>query len=506
MSPLAPLLLPILLSPRAAPDALVATHYFYWYRWPDSHFSQPGAPGPEGHLRRFPAPETVDWGSAAWHETQFRAMAAAGIDVALPVYWGAPGAYDRPGTCFSVEGLAPMAAALDAIAAAGETGVRLGMFYDTTTLLRSVRGLASGPGMPERPDLTAPEGKALFCGTVVEYFARVPERHWARLDSRPLVVTYGSGFAGAWDATLGPALRAAFAARFPGEAPFLVADATWGEIGQDLTTAWGAALVGPQLFPGVAQIGPGYDDSCVPSRHTPVRAREDGAFYRWSWRQAVVAKPRLVLIETWNEMHEGTEICATIETGRFYLELTREWTRRLAAGDPGPELPPPAPLYHRPDLAWGAEAKDAAEVRADYSRSSVERLGLREVVWEDGPCAVADGALRPRPVAAESVTYLYFQVSDHWRFDIAADLELAVTIDGAGEGELGVQYDSRDPAAPLDGAYAAAVLHSSIREGAATTLVYRLPGARLANRQNGGADLRLVTRGGGLAVGAVRLR
>ena len=308
----------------SSPDEpTVATHYFYWYRWPDAHFNEPGAPGREGHRRHLPAPETVSWLSVDWHTKQFHAMAECGIDVALPVYWGAPGAYERAGTRFSVEGLPPMVEALDCMVAAGEKAVKLGLFYDTSTLRRSVRGLPVDGEHPDREDLTTPEGTALFCATIVEYFERIPPRHWARFDGRPLVVTYVSGFAGKWNEQLGPALHAAFAARFPGEKPYLVADASWGEIGQDRHTSWGAALHGPKLFPGVAQIGPGYDDSPVPGRRTPIREREKGRFYRWSWREAVLSQPELVLIETWNEMHEGTEICKTIEAGRRYLDLYR---------------------------------------------------------------------------------------------------------------------------------------------------------------------------------------
>lgn len=313
---------------------IVATHYFYWYRWPDQHFNQPGAPGHEGHYHRLVQPEKVSYEDPDWHAREFAAMRQAGIDVALPVYWGAPGAYDRPGLRFSRAGLAPMVAALRQL---GDRGVRLGLFYDTSTLSNAVRGASPSSALT---DLTSPEGQELFCGTVLEYFELVPPDLWARLDDRPLVVLYVSAFASAWDERLGEVLAERFEKRFPGERPFLVADATWGEIGQDRTTSWGAALWGPKLYPGVAQIGPGYNDTPVPNRTTPIRDRENGNYYRHSWRSALLHCPELVLIETWNEMHEGTEICSTIETGRTYLGLTADWIKRLKhGGDAGPEIP-----------------------------------------------------------------------------------------------------------------------------------------------------------------------
>jgi hypothetical protein len=316
-----------------AEGPVVATHYFYWYRWPDKHFNLPGAPGREGHFHHLPRPEEVSYLNPDWHAREFAAMNRAGVDVALPVYWGAPGAYERETIRFSRDGLAPMVQALRKL---GDRGVKLGLFYDTSTLANATRGASPPEG---RPDLTQPEGQDLFCQTIIEYFEHIPQDLWARIDGRPLVVLYAAAFAEKWDATLADVLRRRFESRFPGEQVFLVADASWGEIGQDRTTRWGAALAGPQLFPGVAQIGAGYNDTPVPERTTPIRHREDGNFYRHSWRAALRHQPQLVLLETWNEMHEGTDICQTIETGATYLDLTREYVTKLKhGGDPGREI------------------------------------------------------------------------------------------------------------------------------------------------------------------------
>ena len=60
----------ILLSGLAAAPGLaqapvtVATHYFYWYRWPSEHFDEPGAPGSQGHCRHFAVPQEVSYLSA----------------------------------------------------------------------------------------------------------------------------------------------------------------------------------------------------------------------------------------------------------------------------------------------------------------------------------------------------------------------------------------------------------------------------------------------------------
>lgn len=485
----------------AAAQPVVATHYFYWYRWPDEHFDPHDDPRIEGHRHHFPEPEKVSYLDPAWHRAQFRAMATCGIDVALPVYWGAPGAYDRRGLRFARAGLGPMVEALDTLAARGEPRVRLGLFYDTSTLANDVRGVPPRGG---RADLCSEAGKALFCRTIVDFFATIPPRHWARMRGRPLVVLYVSAFAARWDETLGGALRAAFAKRFAGERPFLVADASWGEIGQDATTSWGAALFWPRVYGEVVQIGPGYDDTPVPGRRTPIRDREDGAFYRLSWHAALRARPALVLIETWNEMHEGTEICETRETGTRYLDLTREYVRRLRAGEP----PPPDPeLRHatprgRPDRGWGAGAAGRPEVVATFAGDETRGVGLRPMPWEDGRFSITGGRLVPQ-IPPERPGYVYFRVSDHWRYDTTEDLEACVVTEGTGRIDL--QYDARGRPGPMLGAYAAAPATGSRREGRLTETRFLLRDAMLANRQNGGADLRLVVRGE-VAVVSVRLR
>lgn len=476
---------------------LVATHYFYWYRWPDSHFNQPGAPGREGHTHHLKSPERTSWLDPDWHEQQLRDMGAAGIDVALPVYWGAPGAYQRPGLRWAVEGIPPMVRAAERL---GPRGVKLGLFYDTSTLLNRVRGVAPANG---RADLSTARGKDLFCGTVIEYFARIPRHLWGRMRGRPLVVLYSSGFAARWDRGLGRVLRARFANRFEGEQPFLVADASWGDIGQDRTTQWGAALAGPRLFDGVAQIGPGYDDSPVPGRSTPIRERENGAFYTNAWRAAIKHRPELVLIETWNELHEGTEICETIETGRSYIRLTRLGVRRLRRGAwPGSPVrlrwPDPRP---RPDRSWGSRAKGVARVRQDWV-GATPGVGIRHRAWEDGPVHRRTGALVSP--GAPGVRYVYLQVSDHWRFDVAErpGKDLLLDVVTAEACEIRVQYDGWDRRAPLDGAYSPAV---KVPTDTPERKRFRLPRVRFANRQNGGADLRLVLTGPDVRLRSVTL-
>ena len=474
-----------------ANDAVVATHYFYWYRWPAEHFPQPNDPLGQGHFHQFPNPRKVSYLSVDWHEQQFRDMSAAGIDVALPVYWGAPGAYRRPGTRFSVDGLKPMLRALSRI---DEDAVKLGLFYDTSTLLNDVRGTSPAGG---KTDLTTLAGLELFSDTIIEYFERIPIQRWAKVKGGALVVLYTSAFASKWDQALTADLKKNFSKRFPGESVFLVADATWGDIGQDRTTEWGSTIVKPMLHPGVAQIGPGYNDSPVPGRTTPSRERENGNYYRMSWRQAIAHKPDLVLIETWNEMHEGTEICETKELGRQYIDLTAEWVKRLRNYDPSGDpikLRFPKPRY-RTDYTWGKNVVGRNHVRADFA-AVVKESGLRIARVEDGPFRqVANGLISPARKGYKA-RYVYFQVSDHWKFE-TPPIDLHLTVITRQKVSLNVEYDSHDEDASVGGAYTPAT-----RIGANESHLhrFRLPEAMLANRQNNGSDFRLVIFGPDLEI------
>ena len=127
------------------------------------------------------------------------------------MYWGAPGAYDRPSLAFSRAGLGPMVAALDRLAKDGAKTVKLGLFYDTSTLANDTRG-AAPPG--RKADLTTAAGQDLFCTTVTDYFAAIPAQHWARHRGGALVVLYVSAFAGKRDGKLGNVLRERFRERF----------------------------------------------------------------------------------------------------------------------------------------------------------------------------------------------------------------------------------------------------------------------------------------------------
>mgnify|MGYP001150395885 CR=1 FL=1 len=232
------------------------------------------------------------------------------------------------------------------------------MFYDTSTLQYNEGGF--------HVDLTTPAGRLWFYGTIRNFWSQIPPPHRARIDGKPLVFLYASAFARRVDENLLPAVRAMFRRDF-GTDLFLVKMQGWpGEA--DSEYQWGGALA-PQ-FLDTAGLGPGYDHSAVPGRTPLVRPREDGQFYRRAWQRLltkeVSSRPWLVHVETWNEFHEGTEVCETKEYGRLYIELTRRFADGVEpdrAGDLGVVWPgPPLAASEILDLTPGRTGDDVAQV------------------------------------------------------------------------------------------------------------------------------------------------
>jgi hypothetical protein len=82
----------------------------------------------------------------------------------------------------------------------------------------------------------------------------------------------------------------------------------------------------------VPNVMPGYDDTPLRGTDRITINRRRGDFYREYWRLAarfVGPDQPLLLVTSFNEWHEGTEIEPSTEFGAAYLELTRELTGTL---------------------------------------------------------------------------------------------------------------------------------------------------------------------------------
>ena len=78
---------------------------------------------------------------------------------------------------------------------------------------------------------------------------------------------------------------------------------------------------------------PGYDDRAVPGRPLPrpVVNRDGGRLFADLWRAAIAADPDWILIVSFNEWHEGSEIEPSRETGSRELDTCRQMSARFLA-------------------------------------------------------------------------------------------------------------------------------------------------------------------------------
>jgi hypothetical protein len=75
----------------------------------------------------------------------------------------------------------------------------------------------------------------------------------------------------------------------------------------------------------MATVQPGYDERGIDGRVGLFREREDGDFYRETWRAALASDPDWIMITSWNEWPEHTYIEPSTTYGELFMDITREW-------------------------------------------------------------------------------------------------------------------------------------------------------------------------------------
>ena len=464
----------------AAGQPIVGTYFFYWYDAPTgTHVYYPD--GGDQLTDHPPTLEGFSYKLLSWHRTELEDMIAAGVDFLLPVFWGVPGFYRT--WCF--EGLRALVQAHDELVAEGKTPPQIGLFYDTSTLRFNPLGA--------HIDLSTDKGKDWFYGTIRDFFSMIPPRKWAMIEGKPIVVIYTANFAKKQDRRLLDEVRARFRQDF-GTEPYLIKSPDF--LGRaDAVYSWGAALR-PVVFDKVCAIGPGYDHSAVRGRAPLVREREGGRYYQRAWENMLQRNPKtrpaILLIETWNEFHEGTDICRSREYGTQYIELTRKY----------------ADLWHkRARLPCPGEYAEASVVSFRIG-ARPEFCGLSVPLdAEDGPVvrAFARGAkcLRSTRRANGLGGYIYFQVDNSFLFDEAGvPVVIAIEYLDRGTGEFFLEYDSADREGSVrSGAFKRGGAAKRNNTGAWQTAWFFLADARFADRCNGN-DFRLCVGGQGLELRA----
>lgn len=89
-------------------------------------------------------------------------------------------------------------------------------------------------------------------------------------------------------------------------------------------------------------VSPGFDARKAYKSDTQTD-RLGGQTYQAYWEEALKANPDWVIITSWNEWAEGSEIEPSVELGTQYLQITAEYAKRFM-GSPVVSVPDPAPL------------------------------------------------------------------------------------------------------------------------------------------------------------------
>ncbi len=334
------------------PSAQVATFFFYWYDCPGSNcdpsvfYNFP--PGLRTPLDGDPdSTDGLSYSSSNVYSNllELRDMRLAGIDIVLPVSWG-----DTPMPWFQTSTLQNLVEANRQM----DPPLKIGLFDDDTSESAEFRDYADNQQFDgstyigDRPDLdlrNSITGYLFYDRKIKPFFQLIPQDMWATHNGlpveqggRPIIVVYMTynvvhmGSAG----TLWRAVKEAFARDFQDKngqpiQPWLILDESWfteearqgtpsiNEVA-DGRYVWGSSLLGPQVrsWNGytTSSVSPGFDDVKLHGdtgrvqRHdaAPDGTQGDAAtFLRWSISQ-VPLDTNLILVETWNELWEGTGV------------------------------------------------------------------------------------------------------------------------------------------------------------------------------------------------------
>ena len=463
-------------------DRIVGTYYFYWY---DSHSKSHliDGDGSDALTTHPPSLDDFSYKSVRWHKQQLHDMMEAGIDVVLPVFWGAPSEQDvKANLHWSYEGIPTLVKAREELLAEKQKPPRIGLFYDTSTLRHNQ--------WHQHIDLTTEFGKQWFYATIRDFFSMIPPKHWAMIDDKPTVLLYSASFAKKHDQQCVDHARTTFSKEFGKRIPYIAKEISW-DITADNIVAWGGAL--GLKNPGIASVGPGYDHSAVPGRSPLIVDRRGGKFYEENWIKLLRNPPNFVMVETWNEFHEGTDVCESKEYGRQYIQLTRKYADLFRQGwrPPWPEGP----------------FKSAKSVSIILGPQNKEN-GLRQIENDDGVTTPAAGSGQPGrtlQLPNRKHGYIYFVVDDSFKANIARSMIVEVEYFDAAPGALGLEFDGSDPTAPFSGAYSRSADAAKLYDTHEWKRVrFTLNNPKFANSQNRDADFRLLLPNG-IIIGSVTL-
>ncbi|MCC6180049.1 MAG: DUF5010 domain-containing protein [Chloroflexi bacterium] len=440
-------------------DRLVMTYFYYWY-------DQTSLDDPALVLRPTNNPP-MDWRAPAWHARQLRDMSQAGVDVVLPVYWGDSLDWSR-------EGLEHLVQARTSLLHEGQPAPTIALMLDTNFYAHLL------PDSPGLADLSAEDGLTFLADEIGDFYDHIPACYVARIDGRPLVLFWRAdtedGDLFTFDDDTFANLSERLTRRL-GAAPFFVLEHSWQDSAHDADVPlgvpdlyrWGSALNGPRFEGRTVAVGPGYDDRGIADRPGYVRERDGGATYAADLRLAVLSGAPWLLLETWNELWEGTAIAETEQYGRTDLTITRRYTdlfRRLG------------------DITARDGQVDLGTGLGAYLRR------LADAPIEAGTPETQDGRLGARPLAEDDGTgYFHFAVDRRLGLSETQGASIVVEYFDEEDGGFQLEYDAGEDAPDAFSLTEPVSFQGTQRW---TSARFDVPDLRLRTRQYGGmGDFRL---------------
>ena len=297
--------------PTAGTPPFGALLAIYRYDWdPGAFWQENGEPATVDQPKEGAGP-WYSYTRVDWHRGQLDEVKRAGIDILLPHYRG--DAESR--RTWARTGLDRMTQALKEMRAEGKSYPLVGMYLDTDAL--------------KGADLKSVAGQDLITGMIRDFFLHVPREFRAQLGGGvPVMLGEPEGLAD-WDGGFGPYVEERL-----GKIAWL-GSAAWREKGAGGFYAYvrlRTSGLGQEGTGGVTalSIAPGY---CPPPGTLgDMRPRRDGRAYRADWQRVLAASPELVVIDSWNDFANGTEIAPSRQYGFAYADATRVAKAQLGSG------------------------------------------------------------------------------------------------------------------------------------------------------------------------------